>query len=209
MIQLSSMSYESDLRQFEAVEASQQSSPEEVAVREEIAEGVRDGIRSVGMSSSAIHLIDDNSVDNHDGTITAGVFNRMNGKIGLASVDSLMETIDPDVSNLQERVRDQVEATLYHEQRHQKSCENAKARGEFGMIAAYLGNEADRLFQELMASKGTEEFDAYDADRAKAISLASQIGLSGPEVIQLVYEGREKEIVLAALESGYLQPELN
>ncbi|MGE3278859.1 MAG: hypothetical protein AB7J40_03625 [Candidatus Altimarinota bacterium] len=201
-----STSYETDLKAFE--ENFKATKPdfnaEHASLYEDISTGVREGIRRAGMSSSTVRLIDDASVENGDGTITAGVFNRATHQIGLAGVERLAETIDSSVPDVQVAVRNQVEATLNHEQRHQDSCENAKARGEFGLISSYLGAEADRLFQELMASKGTEAFDAYDADRAKALALASKIGLSGAEVIRLVYEGREAEVVMAAFESGYL-----
>lgn len=209
MIQLSA-AYETDLRAFEESFETPDKldlDNEKASHYEDIAVGVRDGIRRAGMSSTSVRLIEDGSVDNHDGTITAGVFNRETHQIGLAGVEYLAETVDASVPNVQVAVRNQVEATLNHEQRHKDSCKNAKARGEFGLISSYLGAEADRLFQELMASKGTEAFDAYDADRAKALSLASQIGLSGSEVTRLVYEGREAEVVIAAFQSGFLKPQ--
>jgi hypothetical protein len=200
--------YETDIRSFEKEFDTEQLEPKD-NLQQKIADGVRDGIRRAGMSSSSLQMIDDSSVDNHDGTITAGVYDRQKNRIALAGVEHIAETIDPSVSNVQAAVRDQVEATLGHEQRHQVSCEKAKARGEFGMITAYLGVEADRLFQELMASKGTESFDAYDVERSRASHLASQIGLGAEEVIHLLYEGREAQIVSAAFQSGYLKPELN
>jgi len=203
-----SHSYETGIRSFEKEYATETPAGTE-HVQEDIIKGVRQGIEKAGMSSSSVQLIDDASIDNHDGTLTAGVFDRSNGKVGLAGVEHLLETIDPSVSDLQGEIRDQVHATLYHEQRHKTSWKNAQSRGEYGLIAAVMGTEADRLFQELMASYGTEEYDAYDRERSQATQLASRIGLTRTEVIQLLYDGEEKAIVFAALESEYIRPELN
>jgi hypothetical protein len=201
-----SSTYETGIQSFEKESLEESPAVNRLPREEAIIKGVRQGIKKAGMSSSSIRLIDNNSVDNHDGTINAGAFNPANGEIALASPEHISKTVDLSVSNIQEKVGEQIESTLTHEQRHKISCENAKARGESGLIAAHLGQEANRLLQELMASKGTEKFDAYDADRARAIQLASQLNLSAQEVIQMVFEGREADVVLAAFTSGYLKP---
>lgn len=204
-LQILSQSYRTEIDAAKRHQDSREQDRELLVVREDIAEGVRKGVERSGLSLSTVHLLGGENAPDGNGRVAVGAFDRGSNRIALAGMETIASTVDPSVLNLQTAVAEQVEATLEHEQRHQTSWNNAQARGEAGLIAAVMGEEDDRLLQELMASKGTEEHDAYDAERARAGSLTNRIGVTRENVIRLVYEGREAEVVKAAIESGYVR----
>lgn len=204
-LRILSQSYRTEIDAFEGPSDSRDQDQELLAAHEEVTEGVRRGVERSGLSLSSIHLLGGENTPDGTGRVAVGAFDQGTDRIALASVQTLAATLDPAVKDVQSAVAAQVTATLHHEKRHRDSWRNAKKRGEAKVIAGVMGEEDDRLLQELMASQGTEAHDAYDRERAQAERLANRIGIGRGKIIQLVHEGREAEVVGAAIESGYVR----
>lgn len=204
-LQILSQSYRTEIDAVERLSGSREQDRELLAAREDIAEGVRKGVARSGLTLSTVHLLGRENAPDGKGRVAVGAFDQRTDRIAMADVQTLAATLSPKVKDVQGAMAEQVAATLHHEKRHRDSWRNAKRRGEAKRIAEVLGEEDDRLLQELMASEGTEEHDAYDAERARAESLANRIGIGRRKIVQLVYEGREAEVVRAATESGYVR----
>jgi hypothetical protein len=203
-LQILSQSYRTEIDAAERPSDSREQDQELLAAREEVAEGVRKGIERSGLSLSTVHLLGGENAPDGNGRVAVGAFDQRTDRIAMADVRTLAATLNPDVEDVQSAVAEQVAATLHHEKRHRDSWRNAKRRGEAKRIAEVMGEEDDRLLQELMASAGTEAHDDYDHERAQAEALASRIGIGRGKIIQLVYEGQESEVVSAAIKSGYV-----
>ncbi|MBD3330179.1 hypothetical protein GF354_01455 [Candidatus Peregrinibacteria bacterium] len=175
---LSSNSFEKHLNKVE-----EEFAPEHI-------EEVRQGFRDAGMSTNVVRLID-HADSGTAGTEVAGLYEVQSDNVGLAS----MEVIERISQGGKGSVREQIRATLDHEGRHQHSRKKAQERGELGLIAENMGQESDMLLQELMASEGTERFDAYNSVRSRAMSVVNQTGMTRNQVRKALYDGREAEIV--------------
>jgi len=181
---------------------------EEAILTFNIIDGVREGLEEIGFAESDLAVIDPEGLDK-PGRVTAGLFDRDDNQIGMASVHDMKNVINTSAQDIKKETSDKVKAIMAHEERHQDSWENASKRGEEGKIGEYFGAEADVALQEMMASQGTENLDAYDEERRRADAIVHSIGLHRSDVIRLIHEGREAEVVQAGVEeeSEYVEVE--